>query len=70
MDEVFGNIIEWIVQNISADDVPGDEGNTEALIYNLVHLAKEGKNYHHYDYEPEQDLEIAFLYKLYDREEF
>jgi len=70
MDEVFDNIIEWIVQNVSATDVPADEGNTEALIYNLIHLARDGKDYHPYNYEPEQDLEIAFLFKLFDRKEF
>jgi len=63
------DIIEWIVKNVTSDVVPGDELNDEALVYNLVHLATYGEGFRHYDYEPEQDLEIESLYKKYERKE-
>lgn len=62
------DIIEWIIKNVTTNVVPGDEGNEEALVYNLVHLAAYGSGFRYYDYEPEQDAEIKSLYKKYGRE--
>jgi hypothetical protein len=61
------SIIEWIVLNVSANDVPGDEGNDDALVYNLVHNAM--KDDKQYTYLPEQDAEIKALYAKYGRDE-
>jgi len=61
-------LVKWIVQNVSANDVPGDEGNGEGLIYNLVHHVLEGPDYRHFDYEPEQNLEIEQLLAKYNKE--
>jgi len=57
-NKIINEIVRWIIQNVDARDVPGDESNGPALIYNLVHLAREGKNYRKYNYEPDQDKEI------------
>ncbi len=51
-------IVAWILENVDASDVPADEGNDEALLYNLVHLAQDGKEYEQYAYKPHQDKEI------------
>jgi len=46
----------WIRENITADEVPNDEGNGRALVFNVVHLIRgDGEKY---DYKPEQDAEI------------
>jgi hypothetical protein len=37
-------IVEWIVKNVDDRDVPSDEGNGKALVYNLVHLALDGRD--------------------------
>ena len=56
-------LIEWIVKNVDESIVPMDEGNGDALVYNLVHLALgDGKKY---NYQPEQDDEIEGLMKKY-----
>jgi len=52
-------IVRWIVENVDELVVPGDEGNGDALVYNLVHLARAGKDYRPYCYEADQDKEIA-----------
>jgi hypothetical protein len=52
-------IVRWIVKNVDELVVPDDEGNGDALVYNLVHLAREGKIYRRYAYEADQDEEIA-----------
>jgi hypothetical protein len=62
------DIIEWIIKNVSSNVVPADEGNGDALVYNLVHLAAYGSGFNHYDYEPKQDAEIKALYEKYGRE--
>lgn len=69
-DDIKNNddTIEWIVKNVTSDVVPGDEGNEDALVYNLVHLAAYGSGFRHYNYEPEQNAEIKALYKKYERE--
>lgn len=53
---------EWIIENIDETVVPNDEGNADALVYNLIHLLR-GDN-RKYDYQPEQDKEIEFLSRL------
>ena len=54
-------LISWIVTNVKACDVPEDEGNETALLYNLVSLAVYGRGYAPYAYLPEQD---AFINRL------
>lgn len=54
-------IERWIIENVNSDDVPSDEGNTEALVYNLVHKLREGKSYRRYRYEQDQDIELTSL---------
>ena len=54
-------LISWIVSNVKACDVPDDEGNETALLYNLVSLAVNGRDYRPYAYLPEQD---AFINRL------
>ena len=56
-------IVQWIVRNVSDDMVPADEGNIDALIYNLVQLARYGRPCRLYNYEPEQEAEIEALYR-------
>ena len=48
--EFKNKLVEWIVLNVDESDVPGDEGNGEGLVYNLVQLAINGKDYKRYDY--------------------
>jgi len=55
----------WIVKNVDDRDVPGDEGNPDALIYNLVHLLQEGRPYRMYEYQADQDAEIEQLKRKY-----
>lgn len=47
----------WVIENIDARIVPGDEGNSDALVYNIVHLIYGNSDRYHY--KPDQDLEIA-----------
>jgi hypothetical protein len=49
----------WILNEVSAAVVPSDEGNEEALIYNLIHLLRDGRDFEPYSYKPEQDAELA-----------
>ncbi len=51
-------IARWIMNNVSAEDVPPDEGNSDALRYNLVSLALCDRPYRAYDYKPDQDGEL------------
>jgi len=47
---------QWIIENIDDQIVPSDEGNDDALTFNLVHLLRgDGQKY---EYLPEQDKEI------------
>lgn len=46
----------WVIENIDSSVVPGDEGNSEALVFNLVHAIRgDGEEY---DYSAHQDDEI------------
>jgi hypothetical protein len=47
---------KFIIENVSDDTVPADEGNIDALIYNLVHMIR-GDN-RRYDYQDDQHKEI------------
>jgi hypothetical protein len=68
-DEFKEKLIQWIVENIDAwDCVPDDEGNTEALIFNLIQLARFGRPCEFYSYEKWQDDDIKNLYNKYDRD--
>jgi hypothetical protein len=53
------DIVRWIVENVDASVVPADCGNGDALVYNLVHLARDGEDYRPFYYEKEQNREIA-----------
>ncbi|HBF43023.1 MAG TPA: hypothetical protein DDW42_05215 [Desulfobacteraceae bacterium] len=47
---------QWVIETIDETVVPNDEGNPEALIYNLVHLIRgDGQKYDYQDY---QDREL------------
>ena len=47
---------KWVLANVDETVVPADEGNPEALIYNLIHLIRgDGLKY---DYLDEQDREL------------
>lgn len=58
-------IIRWIVQNVDDREVPLDEGNGDALVYNLVQLARHGRPYEGYHYKEEQDQDINSLFVRY-----
>jgi hypothetical protein len=46
----------WIIANVNTNVVPNDEGNSDALVFNLIHLLRgDGERY---DYKPEQDAEL------------
>lgn len=57
-------IVAWLKDTVAGHEVvPMDEGNSDALIYNLVHLAQDGDDYEGgsygpYNHEPHQDAEI------------
>lgn len=61
-------LVKWIVRNVTSSDVPRDEGNDLALVYNLVQLARYGWGYKSYDYLPEQDEEIKSLFEQYSQD--
>ena len=48
---------QWIKENVAYGTVPNDEGNEDALIFNLVHSIR-GDN-QKFNYKPEQQAEIA-----------
>jgi hypothetical protein len=47
---------KWIIENIDDTIVPADEGNADALVFNIVHLLMGDRI--RYNYLPEQDKEI------------
>lgn len=47
---------DWIIENIDETVVPRDEGNADALVYNLIHLLR--GDVQAYNYLPEQDEEV------------
>ncbi len=48
----------YLIQNRYWKIVPSDEGNDDALLYNLIHLIDDGKDFEPYSYLPKQDKEI------------
>lgn len=49
----------WIIDNVDETLVPGDEGNGDALLYNLMQRLRHGKGEEQlYNYLRGQDLEI------------
>lgn len=60
-------LIEWIVKNVDAGLVPNDEGNSEALVYNMIKMAVFDNWEDHYRYLEEQDDFLKMLYKKYNR---
>ena len=51
--------VEWVKNDLQSYKViPRDEGNEDALIYNIVHNIMDGPDFRPYNYEPEQDKEI------------
>lgn len=54
----------WVIENINERIVPSDEGNGDALIYNIIHLMR--GDYDKYNYLPHQNDEImAYSEYLY-----
>ena len=64
-EEQIKLIERWIVCNVTERVVPLDEGNPDALIYNLVALLREGKGFVEYDYTPEQNDALHELERRY-----
>jgi len=46
-------IVKWIIENVTEEDIPLN-GSTDALIWNLVHLATQGRPYDRYNYSTAQ----------------
>jgi hypothetical protein len=59
--------INWVINNVDERVIPADEGDGEGLVYNLIHLFKDGENYKHYNYEEEQNDEIEMWYKIFSK---
>lgn len=51
-------VVRWIIDNVDSSVVPLDEGNGDALIYNLVGLARHGPGYRPWDYADDQQREV------------
>ena len=66
-DEEKARFSQWLIENIDETVVPGDEGNGDALVYNLVQCIRIGDVEqawtYFYRYLPEQDREL----KSWDR---
>ncbi len=66
-------IVAWLKEAVACHEVvPMDESNSDALIYNLVHLAQDGDDYEGgsygpYNHEPHQDAEIKGWKRSNDR---
>ena len=53
----------WVIQNIDDQTVPSDEGNGDALIYNIIHqIAGDNKKYN-YDADQDKEIETYDLFK-------
>jgi hypothetical protein len=61
-------LIEWIIKNVDANVVPPDEGNGDALKFNMVYLVLDGGKTR-YQYLPEQDEQLRMLYEKYGYDE-
>jgi hypothetical protein len=49
-------LIRWIIQNVTANVVPCDEGSDEGLIFNLVSMVLDGECRDRWEYTEEQQL--------------
>ncbi len=56
-DEEKARFVRWVIENLDDRIVPGDEGNGDALVYNIVHMICGDRDRYHY--RTDQDLEIA-----------
>lgn len=45
--------------------MPADEGNEDALIYNLFHLLKDGPDFECYNYLPQQEEENIVVLRVW-----
>lgn len=64
VDEEFQQkLIKWIVQNVDSSIVPADEGNSDALVYNMVQLAMNRDE--RYEYQSDQKDYLRELYRIY-----
>jgi hypothetical protein len=54
----------WVIENVDDTIVPTDEGNGRALAYNIIQRLRHGRGreVRLYNYEPDQDAEIASWY--------
>ncbi len=51
--------VAWVIAHVDERIVPCDEGNSAALIYNLVHLIRGDQE--KYDYRPHQNDELESM---------
>jgi hypothetical protein len=66
MDRLSEEIIrKWLVENVDERVVPGDEGNGDALLFNLITLLETGEADDLYEYKPEQNRRINDLKMTY-----
>ena len=56
-DEEKARFVQWVIENITDNHVPGDEGNEEGLIFNIVHAILGDNDL--YGYRKEQNDEIS-----------
>ena len=62
-------VVDWLIENMCFDIMPLDaEDSEDGMLYNLVHLAREGKGFEKYNYEPWQDEEIEGWKRLNERQ--
>lgn len=52
---------QWIIENIDETVVPADEGNGDALAYNIIQVLYYGKKAVMYNYQPQQDEELKAM---------
>lgn len=51
-------VVRWLIENVYASHVPSDEGNDDALLFNLVSLAIDGDGCQQYEYHEIQDRQV------------
>ncbi len=52
-------IATWLIENVTADVVPGDEGSDDGLLFNLMGLLRFGPNYSRWCYHSDQEAAIS-----------
>lgn len=65
LPEVKKLIERWLIMNVSSNEVPGDEGSDEGLLWNLIRLLHDGPDYEPYDYSDAQIEAIEDLRREY-----